>query len=300
MDKTVGIPRSLFYYEYGSLWEKFFEELKIPYLISPKTNAEIIKLGRDSSVDEMCLSLKNYLGHVKYLEDKVDYILVPRIDNYGTLNQTCTNYLAAYDISTNVTNTKILNYNIDVNHHETEEKAFMNLGRKLNKKKKEIRKAYHNAKVYQNELLDAKIQRNYNLLNSTKKKILLVSHDYVLEDETMGAPVVELLKKQNIAIIDANLFDRKVAMKFSKKLSKSLYWDISRKLVGAIPIVEHDIDGIIFLSNFPCGLDSLVNELMIRKIKKPYLNLIMDEVSTLTGIETRIESFLDILNEKSY
>lgn len=300
MDKTVGIPRSLFYCEYGILWKKFFEELNVSYLVSPKTNEEIMKLGRDSSVDEMCLSLKNYLGHVKYLEGKVDYLLIPRIDNYGTFNQTCTNFLAAYDIVSNLVETPILNYNIDLVNHETEEKAFLNLGYQLKKKKNEIKKAYRKAKQYQNEYYDTKIQKNYNLLNSSKKKILLISHDYVLEDEVIGIPVLELLKKQNIVVIDANLFDRKVVMKKSKQLSNTLYWDTSRKLVGAIPIVEHDIDGIIFLSSFPCGLDSLVNELMIRKMKKPYLNLVIDEVSTLTGIETRIESFLDILNEKSY
>ena len=33
----------------------------------------------------MCLSIKNYIGHVDYLKDKCDYILVPRIDNYGDL-----------------------------------------------------------------------------------------------------------------------------------------------------------------------------------------------------------------------
>ena len=38
----------------------------------------------------MCLSLKNYIGHVAYLKDKCDYILIPRIDNYGIENQTCT------------------------------------------------------------------------------------------------------------------------------------------------------------------------------------------------------------------
>ena len=58
------------------------------------------------------------------------------------------------------------------------------------------------------------------------------------------------------------------------------------------------IDGVVFLSSFPCGPDSLVNELVIRRINKPYINLIIDDLDSLTGIETRLESFIDILEQK--
>ena len=33
----------------------------------------------------------------------------------------------------------------------------------------------------------------------------------------------------------------------------------------------------------------------MRRIKKPYLNLIVDELSDNTGFETRLESFVDII-----
>ena len=59
------------------------------------------------------------------------------------------------------------------------------------------------------------------------------------------------------------------------------------------------VDGIIFLTTFPCGPDSLVNELMIRKIKElPVTNILIDELNVQTGIETRIESFIDIIKER--
>ena len=58
-----------------------------------------------------------------------------------------------------------------------------------------------------------------------------------------------------------------------------------------------NLKGIIFFSSFPCALDSLVNEYIIRKIDKPYLNIIIDNIDSLTGIETRIESFMDIVTQ---
>ena len=58
---------------------------------------------------------------------------------------------------------------------------------------------------------------------------------------------------------------------------------------------EGMIDGVIFLTSFPCGPDSLVNELVMRKINIPYLNLIIDDLDSNVGIITRLESFIDIL-----
>ena len=52
---------------------------------------------------------------------------------------------------------------------------------------------------------------------------------------------------------------------------------------------------IIFLSVFPCGLDSLVNEVVIRKVKCKCLNLVIDDMDGFAGIETRLESFVDIV-----
>ena len=108
MDKiTIGIPRSLYYYYYGDLWKNFFRNLGFNVIVSPKTTKDIVLRGNKMANDEMCLSLKNYLGHVDYLKDKCDYIIIPRIDTYGIDNQTCTNFLATYDIINNLFNINI-------------------------------------------------------------------------------------------------------------------------------------------------------------------------------------------------
>ena len=61
-------------------------------------------------------------------------------------------------------------------------------------------------------------------------------------------------------------------------------------------LLKEKVDGIILVSAFPCGPDSMTNELLIRRIKGvPVLPLILDIQSGMAGIETRIESFLDII-----
>ena len=37
---------------------------------------------------------------------------------------------------------------------------------------------------------------------------------------------------------------------------------------------------------------------MIRKITKPTLNIIIDSNNSMVGLETRLESFIDILKER--
>ncbi len=299
MDKIrIGIPRSIHYYYYGDLWIKFFKKLDCDVIISPKTNREIMEKGIQYANDEMCLSMKNLLGHISYLQGKCDYIIIPRIDNYGVENQTCTNFLAIYDIVNNMFSQDILSYNIDVAHHQTEEKGFLEMGRKLGFTKKEIQRAYRDAKTFVQNKKQALIRKNLEKLNSEKEKVLLIGHPYNMYDDYIGRPIISFLEKLNVEVIYSDLFYSSITGPISKQLSKELYWKFNKESIGAIPVVQNKVDGIIFLSTFPCGPDSLVNELVMRKIHLPYINLILDDVDGRAGFETRLESFVDIMQER--
>lgn len=294
MDK-VGIPRSIFYYYYGDIWKNFFDYLKIPYIISPNTNKEIMDMGLKYSNDEMCLALKTYIGHCAYLKEKCNYLLIPRIDNYGLENQTCTNFLSAYDIINNIFDIKILNYNINLDNNETLKKGLIKIGIELGKTKHESKKAYKYAINKYKEKRKREITINTNKLNSKKTKILLISHPYNTYDDLIGKEITKYLEKENIEVIFSDKFDEKITNKLSEKLSKELYFKYSKENIGSIEYSKDKIDGIIFLSAFPCGPDSLVNELVMRKINIPYINLVLDDTSSFTGTETRLESFIDML-----
>ena len=77
--KTIGIPRGLLYYEHGALWESFFEKLGFNVIISSKTNSDILNAGVMHCTNETCLPVKVYHGHILDLNDKADYIFVPKI-----------------------------------------------------------------------------------------------------------------------------------------------------------------------------------------------------------------------------
>ena len=300
MDKVkIGIPRALHYYYYGEMWKSFLEELGFEVVESPKTTKKILDDGCLLANDEMCLSLKIYLGHIQYLQSKCHYILVPRIDNYGVYEQTCTNFLGLYDIVRNLCKTPLLTYNVDVSHHCGEMNALMQLGMSLGKGKEQSRIAYVSSINKLEKRKKKRYVREVEKLNHSKKiKLLVISHPYNFEDSYIGDPIKKLLNGLNVEYIDGELFAGKESSIGGTLLSPNLYWKYNKELIGTIHLLKDNIDGVLFLSSFPCGPDSLVNELIIRKIKLPHLNLIVDEESGSAGMETRLESFIDILEQK--
>lgn len=291
----IGIPRGLFYYYYKDLWINFFEKLNIPYLVSPETNKEIKELGSKYSSDEMCLSLKNYIGHVAYLTRYCDVVLVPRIDNYGKYDQTCTNFLACFDIINNLFDVKVLDYNVCLTSGDTLYKGMKRIGKYFKKSNRLIKNAYIYSFIRSNKLFKSRVIDNMNKLSSSNKKILLVSHAYNTYDNTIGKPVIEFLEKLGCSVIYSDLFNKELCRKKSLEISPNIYWKYSKESIGSIMLCKDKVDGIIFLSTFPCGLDSLVNELVIRKLDKKCLNLVIDDMDAFAGIETRLESFVDIV-----
>ena len=291
----IGIPRSLYYYYFKDLWLNFFSYLGIKVVISPKTTKEIFQLGLFYSSDEMCISMKEFIGHVVYLKDKCDYILIPRIDNYGRDEQTCTNFLASYDIIKNLVCDNILNYNINELDNENEKSGLIEIAKFLGFNYSQANKAYTYAKEIEERIKNEKIIGNIKKLNSDEIKILLISHSYNTYSNFIGKPIIDMLEKLGVEVIYGDLFYTK---KEYKRIAHNLYWTYSKKTISSIEMCKEKIDGIIFLSSFPCGIDSLVNELVLRRIDKPYINVVIDDVESMGGIETRIESFIDIINLK--
>lgn len=293
--ETIGIPRSLMYYRYKHLWKPFFEQLNIPYIISPKTNKKILEDGKKYSQDESCLSLKIFIGHISYLQEKCNHILIPRTACLKKNEKMCTNFLALPDIIRNIFETKVIELNIDEDEKLTEEKAFINLGLVLNKTKKETLKAYKFAKQQEIELKEIEKENIDKKLKDKNLKILVVGHEYNIEDELVGKPITNFLEEENITIIKSNItFENNIKTRIIQKN----YWTQNKELLENIEHYKNDIDGIILITTFPCGPDSLTNEIILRTQKIPILQIIIDEQNDNAGIITRLESFTDILKMK--
>ncbi|MCL2197894.1 MAG: acyl-CoA dehydratase activase-related protein [Defluviitaleaceae bacterium] len=301
---TIGIPKAFLYYRYRWLWETFFEELGCTVLLSPDTNRQIIKTGATHSIDESCLSSKIYLGHVEWLIDKCDYILVPRVATYSREQIVCSKLWSAYDVVQNTFRSRdisILDYNIDYKQNKNEFLAFLRMGRRLKKRRFSILRAYFMAKQAEKMMNERRLEEQNKLLTLGKApKILIVSHSYNINDPYIGRPIVERLSLLGATPIIAEIVERNTAVQRAREISPTLQWNYNQELLGAISLYKEQVDGIILLTAFPCGPDSLVNEVIIRKIKdKPIISLLVDEQEGLAGMETRLESFIDMIGGSS-
>lgn len=299
---VIGLPNALLYHRYGILWKSFFTALGAKVIVSEPTNKEILRLGTEKAMDESCLSAKIFLGHVQSLIGVCDYILIPRISNWGRKRNMCTRFESLYDLTCSTfrnTGQKFLCCNIDVSKKVTEYKAFLSLGQELEFTKKSVKNAYKKAKKEESLYWKASLKSQEQLYKTDGMKILLAGHSYLLEDAYFGKPISDYLTKLGITSIRADVTDRPEALKHSLKVSPTLKWEFNREIVGSIQMHRNKVDGIILVSAFPCGPDSMVNEIISREfLELPVLTLVLDAQNGTAGIETRLESFIDIINFK--
>lgn len=296
----IGIPRAFLYYRYYILWKTFFEGIGLSVILSPFTNKEIINRGKYFAVDESCLPLKIYLGHIDYLASKCDYILVPRVCNYGKKKRVCMRFNGIYDVVNNIfDDTNFLTYDIDNIRFKFEIFGFIKMGLKFSKNIFKILYFYFLGKAKQKKNDIALLNSQEKVLKSNKLKVLIVAHPYVVYDNYLKNNIIDFFKENNIDLLYADRLDRKESILYAKDFSDTLYWQYSKEIIGSIFYYKEAINGIIFLSTFPCGPDSLVNELAIRSLKDiPRINIILDESSADSGLNTRLESFLDIIKKR--
>lgn len=312
----IGIPKAMSYYQNPILYDTFFKELGIDVVYSDDTNKKIIEDGKKYSIDEDCLASKIYIGHVANLvsrveKENIDYILIPRISYFSKRETVCVKFYAMYDICNNIFNVNFLDFNIDYSEGMTELKAFIKLGKKFNIKYSKILSSYLYAKRKQNEYMIFKYNEQIKKLNSNYSKnnmnILIVAHPYISYDEYIGENIVKYFKNSevNVCFADVNKYNLDINNKNEKALyssvSSALYWKYNKNLINGLLEYVSKVDGIVYLSTFPCGPDALVNELIMRKVKeKPSINIIVDEQDMGAGLYTRLESFIDILEQNKF
>ena len=233
------------------------------------------------------------------LEGKCDAVFVPRIANYGKDGVMCSRFEGLYDMAVNTFRDHDIDFvtcNVDIQQKCPEEQAYIMLGVSLGASKSKAREAYQKSYQAWQAAQKAHIAEEEARLHDDRIKILVVGHSYNLYDEYIGKPILKGIEQLDAVPICSDAVDLKQAQENSLNICKSVPWIMSRELLGSIAKYHNDVDGIILLTAFPCGPDSMINEMIIRRIKdRPILNLLLDSQDGNAGIETRLESFIDII-----
>ena len=290
----------LFHY-FQDVWLDFFQILGVKTITSPPTNKEIVKHGIALAIDEACFSSKIYLGHVAWLLDRCDVIFVPRFENTAIREDYCPRIFGMYDVVKHTfPKAKLLNADVNLLYRKREQDAFVKIAQQLGFTVEAADEAYRKALEAAGKKHEEKLAKQQEIIESDGMKVLLVSHSYNLHDAYIGTGIAAYFEKNNIKVIYDDLVDTNKAKQKTKEIhGNRVYWKINSELMGGLELYKDKVDGIVLITTFPCGPDSIFNEMIIRKVKdKPILSLMVDELDATAGLQTRLESFVDILTAK--
>ncbi len=322
--KVLGIPRALIYYNYIPFLSAFFEHLGFEIVYSDYTTKKTLTEGASLVVTETCLPIKVYVGHVLNLIEKgVENIFVPSIQSVAPKIYNCSKIRGLPDLIRNVVKG---DYNII---EATLDKSEKNLG---------LSDFLHQAVapfgISDEEIIEEAIKEGFIRFNNFKVMMQHnLSFDTALKYAKEGKVVInqtEAKKDVDVALIahGYNIYDKRVCMDIFKKLDSlgvrvltaynlteeqlrdglnsmgaDLYWANQLEMSGAAGFFLRtpDVDGVITITAFGCGPDSLMIQDIKRKSKnfnKPVLNLTIDEHTGEAGFVTRLEAFCDMLCRK--
>lgn len=320
----IGIPRALGYYSYYPFWYGFFGALGLEVVLSGKSTKKNIANGSSLVVSETCLPVKVYAGHILDLLSKgVDTIYCPSIQSIAPKVYNCSKLRGLPDLIRNVVKKDFLLIEPTLDKSAKKQGFYQYLLESVEPlgitDKKQIKTASKVGWQYMN---------NYNLMcksgvdptEAMKRAVNgivdfekdeteyptsvgVIAHGYNLYDEQVSMKVLEKLKQYNIKSYVPEHLTKEQMTAGLKTLETNLYWANELEMTGAAGhfLTDNNVDGIISITAFGCGPDSLMIERMTRyakKLKKPLLNLTIDEHTGEAGFVTRIEAFTDMLHRK--
>lgn len=316
--KTIGIPAGLFYYYYYPLWKTFFEDLGAAVVTSRPTSRLTVAQGIETAVEETCFPIKVYFGHVRELCDKnLDYIFLPRLISLEYRSYICPKFMGVPDMVRAVIADfpEIIDLTIDLSKNDHAlKKDVERIGKMFVKKKTAIFEAYqhglqelHFCKMIagqgytMKEAIDLWEGREISLQDNCDLNIGVLGHGYSLYDPVISMHLIERLRDLGCRVSLLEILDGGEVEKHAATLPKRVFWTLGRKMLGAALKLDqdHTIDGLIYLACFGCGPDSLVGEMISRKVQyKPFMMLTVDEHTGEAGLLTRLEAFCDMLRRR--
>ncbi|NLA83585.1 MAG: hypothetical protein GX854_03430, partial [Clostridiales bacterium] len=282
-------------------------------------------------VDDCCLPVKIFHGHVMDLIRKADVILIPRLISIRPGEYICPKFIGLPEMILNSIPGRPELLIMDFNAHSSLKKGFIGMwesGRKLGASPQQIKNALNKAKAEQKKyeyLLEKGFSTNKNVKNTSHNrvtsgrnlaaepisraktskekagKIGLIGHPYLIYDSYINMNICKKLAEQGYEIVFPEQSTQEEVDRACNRYPKKLFWSYGKRLLGSgLTMMEYgSIDGLILLTSFGCGIDSFIDELLIRanrrEYKYPLTTITLDEHSGEAGFDTRLEAFIDML-----
>jgi predicted nucleotide-binding protein (sugar kinase/HSP70/actin superfamily) len=340
----IGIPRALMFYRYFPLWQPFFERLGWRVVVSDGVRQkEKIIYFEDSCLPMKLLvthavQLKDKVDHLfipRLVSIHRTYIMCPKFRGAPDIVRLATEGSVS-----------IIDETIDLRKGGIPLlRSFVKMGEKLGASKQESRRAFREAEEsfskFQKDWVDRinrlptgqlfemdvptpppskispplvggdqgkgeAVKRGGKGIGSPLR-IAFVGHPYNLFDIDINKDLLTLAKSLEMEIMTSDLLSEKEIDREVSGLSKEIYWSSGREIVGSLfHFLSGEVDGVVFLTSFKCGIDALLQEFIKRRLKVrggvsiPLLILSFDEHTGREGLTTRLEAFRDVVEQRKH
>lgn len=286
-------------------------------VVSEPTNKRILELGVQYAVGEACLPVKIFYGHVAELRGKVDYIFVPRLVSVEPKAYICPKLMGLPDmLKVNIPDLPPI-ISVTSNHNQGAaflKAAVQEAGRILTRNRRRIEeawmKAYQDYRAFRELVKEGLLpERAVDRLEGKggategggRLKVAIIGHAYNIYDHFASMNLIGKIERLGGRVVTADMLPREIVETEAARLPKKLFWTLGRRILGAAFyfLRQDDIKGIIQVTSFGCGPDSLVGDLVERYVFRargcPLLSLTLDEHTGQAGIDTRLEAFMDMV-----
>ena len=323
-EKVIGIPRAMSFYNNYPFYFGFFNDLGIKIVLSDVTTKQTMSEGASLVVTETCLPIKVYVGHVLNLLSKgVENILIPSLQSVDEKIYNCSKIRGLPDLIRNVIKKPFNMVEATLDKSEKKQGLYEFLGEcvapfgitdknLIKKASKAGWRCYNNFHVMTksgmpySKALSYALQGKVVITSETKEypiSIALVGHGYNIYDERVCMKIVDKLEKMDVKVCTSLQLSTEQLSEGITSLGNDKYWANEDEMTGTAGhyLKDNKIDGVITITAFGCGPDSLMIERITRRAKqfgKPLLNLTIDEQTGEAGFVTRLEAFVDMLFRK--
>ena len=294
---TIGVPRGLLYYKHPRFIRTFYETLGAEVIVSPETNKDIVDEGAGRCVDDACLPVKVFHGHAAWLRGRCDALFLPRLIGVKKREYICPMFCGLNEMIVNSVPglPKIIDTPIYSMERARLARWAQQAGRPVTDNNKRIRAAFEEAGA---SFFDTEYKFNDMGYALT---VGLFGHAYNLYDSFINMDVKKKLNDMGIGVITGENAVGETAAEETRRLFKKPFWTFAGDYYGSAAALRQSgtIGGIIYLSSFACGVDSVVTSLIKSRLGEfPFMILKLDEHTGQAGFNTRLEAFCDLLKRR--
>ena len=307
---SIGIPRTMFFYDRFPFWNEVFRQLGARVVLSDESNRKITTAGQESVMAEPCFPIKLAHGHIADLLDKeADYILLPNNINAEappeceTLNSVCPwnttlPYVAASARRFSEHRDRFLSPTMHFRlgaHYIARElaKALKPLGHSPAAVRRAVESGFEVQQAFREELLKAGEDALRILDETGERGIVLLGRPYNIYDPGSNLDTPDKLRKYygvNVIPLDFLPLDQVDIT----DVNENMYWNYGRRIIAAAKLVRSYPNlHLIYITNFKCGPDSYVKHFIVDASGKPFLTLQYDGHANDAGVMTRCEAYLE-------